>query len=430
MLGDGNMSQINVILENVKLPKVIKVSQKFENIKIDNVEENLYKKLIKKNLGKKIKKGSSIAITGGSRGISCYTKLMKTIVDFVKEQGAIPFIVPAMGSHGGGNAIGQIKMLEKLGINEKSMGCKIISSMDVIEIGKTSKNLPVYIDKEAYSADGIILLNRVKAHTSFRGKYESGLIKMLAIGLGKRKGAEATHSLRFENMAENILESGKLSLEHLNIIGGVCTIENAYDEVADIFVLNKDEILDKEPQLLQKSKELMPKIYLDNIDILIVKEIGKTISGTGMDTNIIGRYHTSSASGGPKVIKLGILDINEKSCGNANGMGLADFTTKKFYNKIDFESTYINALTSTEPNSIKLPMVLDTDELVFKACAKTCGELNTEKIKLVIIDNTKNLNDIYMSKEALLSIIDRNNIDILSKEREISFDENGNLALC
>ena len=255
------MSQINVILENVKLPKVIKVSQKFENIKLNDVEENLYEKLIKKNLGKKIKEGSSIAITGGSRGISCYTKLMKTIVDFVKEKGGIPFIVPAMGSHGGGNAIGQIKMLEKLGISEKNMGCKIISSMEVVEIGKTSKNLPVYIDKKAYSADGIILLNRVKAHTSFRGEYESGLIKMIAIGLGKRKGAESTHSLRFENMAENILESGKLSLEHLNIIGGICTIENAYDEVADIFVLNKDEILDKEPQLLEKSKELMPKIY-------------------------------------------------------------------------------------------------------------------------------------------------------------------------
>lgn len=424
------MSQINTILEDVKLPKVVKVSQKFQNIKIDNVQESLYKKLIEKSLDKKINKGSSIAITGGSRGISCYSELMKTIVDFVKEQGGIPFIVPAMGSHGGGNAIGQIKMLEKLGISESNMGCKIISSMEVVEIGKTSKNLPVYIDKQAYNADGIILLNRVKAHTSFRGKYESGLIKMLAIGLGKRKGAEATHSLRFENMAENILQSGRLSLEKLNIIGGVCTIENAYDEIADIFVLNKDEILDKEPQLLEKSKELMPKIYLDNIDILIVKEIGKTISGTGMDTNIIGRYHTSSASGGPKIIKLGILDINEKSCGNANGMGLADFTTKKFYNKIDFESTYINALTSTEPNSIKLPMVLDTDELVFKACAKTCGQLNTDKIKLVIIDNTKNLNEVYMSKDALANTTDRNNIEILSEDIEIAFDEHGNLKLC
>ena len=149
-----------------------------------------------------------------------------------------------------------------------------------------------------------------------------------------------------------------------------------------------------------------------------------------MDTNIIGRYHTSSASGGPKIIKLGILDINEKSCGNANGMGLADFTTKKFYNKIDFESTYINALTSTEPNSIKLPMVLDTDELVFKACAKTCGQLNTDKIRLVIIDNTKNLHKIYMSKQALLSAMNRNNIEILSEEEEISFDRNGNLELC
>jgi len=347
----------------------------------------------------------------------------------VKSKGAIPFIVPAMGSHGGASAYGQEKMLKNLGIDKKTMGCEIISSMEVVNIGYAHDNLPVYIDKNAYRADGIIIFNRVKMHTSFRGKYESGLIKMISIGLGKRKGADAIHAERFEHMADNILACAKVSLEKLNIIGGVCTIENGYDEVADIFVLDKNEILQREPQILQKSKSLMPRIYLDDIDVLIVKEIGKNISGTGMDTNVIGRFHTKAASGGPNITKVGILDLSNESLGNANGVGLADFATKKLYNKINFDYTYLNALTSTEPNSIKLPMILDNDELVIKACAKTCGILDSNKIKLVIIENTKNLNELYMSKVAYGSVVEKNKVEIISNEKEISFDEEGNLII-
>lgn len=423
------MDKINNILENIKLPQVVKVKQIFDKRSIDNVEEEIKVLLKKGNFKDKIKKGETIAITGGSRGISNYKIIMKTIVDFIKEQGAIPFIVPAMGSHGGGDAKGQKHILEKLGITEENMGCEIKSSMEVVEIGRTIKNLPVYIDKNAFNADGIILLNRVKSHTSFRGKYESGLVKMLAIGLGKRQGADITHSLRFEKMAENILQSATVSLEKLNILFGVATIENAYDEIAEIEIMNKDEILTKEPALLQKSKELMGKLYLDNIDVLIVKEIGKNISGTGMDTNIIGRYHTKAASGGPDITKIGLLNLNDYSSGNANGMGLADFISKKFYDSIEFESTYLNAITSTEPNSIKLPMVLENDKYVFKACAKTCGILNYNDIKLVIIENTKNLNEIYMSKAAYKNIKDKELIEAIGYYIQIEFGENGNLKI-
>ena len=421
------MSEINSILKDVRLPNVYKVKQKFEKEKIDNVRGNLIKKLNAKSWG--IKKNQRIAITAGSRGISHYELLLKTIVDFVKSKGAIPFIVPAMGSHGGASAYGQEKMLKNLGIDKETMGCEIISSMEVVNIGYAHDNLPVYIDKNAYRADGIIIFNRVKMHTSFRGKYESGLIKMISIGLGKRKGADAIHAERFEHMADNILACAKVSLEKLNIIGGVCTIENGYDEVADIFVLDKNEILQKEPQILQKSKSLMPRIYLDDIDVLIVKEIGKNISGTGMDTNVIGRFHTKAASGGPNITKVGILDLSNESLGNANGVGLADFATKKLYNKINFDYTYLNALTSTEPNSIKLPMILDNDELVIKACAKTCGILDEKNIKVVIIENTKNLNELYMSKVAYDSVVEKNKVEIISNEKEISFDEEGNLII-
>ena len=421
------MSEINSILKDVRLPNVYKVKQKFEKEKIDNVRGNLIKKLNAKSWG--IKKNQRIAITAGSRGISHYELLLKTIVDFVKSKGAIPFIVPAMGSHGGASAYGQEKMLKNLGIDKETMGCEIISSMEVVNIGYAHDNLPVYIDKNAYRGDGIIIFNRVKMHTSFRGKYESGLIKMISIGLGKRKGADAIHAERFEHMADNILACAKVSLEKLNIIGGVCTIENGYDEVADIFVLDKNEILQREPQILQKSKSLMPRIYLDDIDVLIVKEIGKNISGTGMDTNVIGRFHTKAASGGPNITKVGILDLSNESLGNANGVGLSDFATKKLYNKINFDYTYLNALTSTEPNSIKLPMILDNDELVIKACAKTCGILDSNKIKLVIIENTKNLNELYMSKVAYDSVVEKNKVEIISNEKEISFDEEGNLII-
>lgn len=423
------MDKINNILEEIKLPEVIKVKQMFNKTSTNNVEEEIKRLLSGGNFKNKIKKGKTVAITGGSRGISNYKIIMKTIVDFVKDQGGIPFIVPAMGSHGGGDAKGQKLILEKLGITQENMGCEIKSSMEVVEIGKTIKGLPVYIDKNAFDAHGIILVNRIKAHTSFRGEYESGLVKMLAIGLGKRKGADITHSLRFEKMAENIVESAKVSLSKLNILFGVGTIENAYDDIANINILNKDEILIKEPLLLEKSKELMGKLYLDNIDVLIVKEIGKNISGTGMDTNIIGRYHTKAASGGPNITKIGVLSLNSSSNGNANGMGLADFISKKFYNNIEFESTYLNAITSTEPNSIKLPMVLENDKYVFKACAKTCGILNHKNIKLVIIENTKNLNEIYMSKEAYESISEQKMVETEGSYFEINFDENGNFII-
>lgn len=423
------MSQINEILDNIKLPQIMKVSQTFDNTKLDDVEGDLNQKLIYKNIKDKIKPGMKIAITGGSRGISSYKELMKTIVSFVKKCGATPFIVPSMGSHGGGTSEGQENMLKKLGITKESVGCEIISSMDVVEVGRTSKDLPVYIDKNAANADGIILLNRVKLHTSFRGKYESGLIKMMAIGLAKRKGADMTHFLRYENMAENLVEVGKIALNNLNIICGVASIENGYNEVADLFVLHKDEILQEEPKILEKSKRLMPRIYLDDIDVLIVNEIGKNISGTGVDTNIVGRFHTNAASGGPNTVKLGFLDISEKSGGNGNGMGLADFVSKKFFRKIDFESTYINAITSTEPNSVKLPLVLDNDKYVFQGCVKLCGVKNIQDIKLVIINNTKELDEIYMSKSAFENAVDKSKVKKESELFDIPFDEEGNLDL-
>ncbi|MGB5823578.1 MAG: hypothetical protein WBH44_05855, partial [Proteocatella sp.] len=256
---------------------------------------------------------------------------------------------------------------------------------------------------------------------------ESGLIKMLAIGLAKQKGAEATHFLKYENMAENIVSVGKIALENLNVICGVSTIENGYNKVAEVNVSMKEEILLKEAKYLKRAWERMPRIALDKIDVLIVGEIGKEISGTGMDTNIVGRFHTQAASGGPNTVKLGVLDVTEKSEGNANGMGLADFITKDMYDKIDFTNTYLNTLTSTEPSSSRMPMVLDNDFRVFQGCVKLCGQVNNDDIKMVIIKSTKYLDEVYMSKAAVEASIA--NIETIGEYHDVKFNENGKMVL-
>jgi len=393
------MSEVNKLLEGYAIPPVIKVRQRFNNDTLADVGGEIRRLLAAKGVA--IKPGSRIALTAGSRGIDQYVTVMKAAVDFVKAQGGKPFIVPSMGSHGGATAEGQREVLRRYGITEESTGAPIVSSMETVQIGSTGRGLGVYIDKNAYEADGIILVNRVKPHTSFRGTFESGLVKMLAIGLAKQHGAEATHFLRYENMAENIVAVGRIAIARLPILCGICTIENGYNHVAEAHVLGKDEILEREPELLQKAWARMPRIALDEIDILVVGEIGKEISGTGMDTNIVGRFHTRAASGGPATVKLGVLDVTEKSEGNANGMGLADFMPRSMYDKIDFDATYVNTLTSTEPASSRMPMVLDDDRRVFQACVKLCGVVKPEDIKMVIIKSTKYLEEVYMSRAAV-----------------------------
>ena len=419
------MSEITKMLSSYSVPKVAKVRQTFNNDLLEDVEGTLLRGL--EESCAPIQPGARIAITCGSRGIDQYALIIKTVVSFVKAKGGQPFLVPSMGSHGGATAEGQEEVLRRYGITEESTGAPVVSSMDVVEIGRTDKGLPVYIDKNAYEADGIILVNRVKPHTSFRGKYESGLVKMLAIGLAKQKGAEMTHFLRFENMAENIVAVGTIGLEKLNILCGVCTIENGYNHVAELHVLHKDEILEKEPDYLQAAWKRMPRIALDTIDLLVVNEVGKEISGTGMDTNIIGRFHTQAASGGPNTIKLGVLNVTEKSEGNANGMGLADFMPQHMRDQVDFEATYVNTLTSTEPNSSRMPMVLANDKEVFQAGIKLCGQINEDDIRLVIIRSTKYLDEVYMSEAAVKAAVMP--VDVVSDYQDVPFDENGNLTL-
>ncbi|QEK12910.1 DUF2088 domain-containing protein [Crassaminicella thermophila] len=421
------MSVIDELLKDVPLPKIVKVKQKFLRPKLENIKHEIRYQIKNKNVLSKIQKGQNVAITAGSRGIANLPLILKEIVYCIKEAGGDPFIVPAMGSHGGAKAEGQRAILEKMGITKSYIGAPIKATMEVVKIGETNTGLPVYIDKFANDADALIVVNRIKPHTSFRGKVESGLMKMITIGLGKQKGAEICHSLGFGRMAENILYIAREVIEKKNIIFGVGIVENAYDETAKIAVLQKDEFETKEAILLEESKKYMSKIHFDKFDVLVIDEIGKDISGTGMDTNIIGRYHTPYATGGPQITKMVVLDLTEKTHGNANGIGIVDFTTRRVFNKMSLEQTYPNSITSTVQESIKIPMILNNDKLAIAAAIKTCNIKDQTKVRLIRIKNTKYLDEIYISESLLKEASYNENIHVIGELETFHFDKNGNL---
>jgi hypothetical protein len=414
---------IKNLLKDVPLPRFVRVRQEFSKEQIEDVPSAVFTAL----QPLKLQPGMRICLTCGSRGIDNNAVIIRAVVDFCKQQGAEPFAIPAMGSHGGATAEGQREMLRSLGITEEAIGCPIYSSMETKCIGTTEEGHPVQIDKYAAESDGIIVINRIKPHTSFRGAHESGLFKMMAIGLAKQKGADMTHYLRYEHFADNLIEVATRMLEHLNIIGGIATVENGYDKIAEIHVLKAEEIPVEEPKILDKARSYMSRILVDDFDALVEMEIGKSISGAGMDTNIVGRYHTRAASGGPNTIKLGVLNVTEKSEGNANGMGLADFMPRHMYDDVDFEVSYMNTLTSTEPNSTRVPMVLANDKEVFQGCVKLCGQINPDDIRMVIIRSTKYLDEVYMSEAAVKAAVMP--IEVVSDYQEVPFDENDNLVL-
>src|SRR5690625_746617 len=405
-----------------------KVQQAFPDEKIENFDEALLESLQREEIRQMVKPGMEIAIAAGSRGVDKFAETVAGTVKFLQDLGAKPFIVPSMGSHGGATAEGQKAVLAHLGVTEESVNAEIRSSMEVIEIGKLPNGLPVYVDKIASEADGIVVINRVKPHTAFRGKVESGIMKMMAIGLGKQKGAEACHQLGFKHMGKHIIEMSHIILEKMPILFGVATVENAFDKVAHVEVLLPGEIEERETELQKLAKKLLPKIHFDNIDVLVIDEIGKNISGDGMDPNITGRYPTPYAHGGPEVTKMIVLDLTPETEGNANGVGTADFTTQRLIDKTNFPATYANGLTSTVVAPTKAATTLANDQLALKAAVKTCNILDFTKVKMVRIKNTLELSEIEVS-EALLPEVEANEgLTQASNLYEFTFDDEGNLA--
>ena len=356
-----------MIIENLNdsvFPEVIKVKQKFNSYKLKDINLAITQEMLKKNIKTKIKPGMSIAVGVGSRGIENLYEIVKSVVDLIKRYGANPFIVPAMGSHGGATAEGQKKVLASYGITEDNLGVPVKSSMEVVEIAKYEGIVPIYFDKIAFHADGIIPINRVKIHTDWRGEVESGLLKMLAIGFGKHKGATEVHSLGMENFHKLIPEIGSIIINKVPVIFGVACIEDAYDETAEIEVLMPEEFYIQEKNMLKRSKEIMAKINIPQIDLLIIDEIGKDISGDGLDPNIIGRFRGKQKNDvkGPNVKQVVVSRLSKRTHGNANGMGYADIITKELFDSIDFASTYTNAVTAGDLFGVKVPLIANSDK--------------------------------------------------------------------
>ncbi len=413
--------------------KLIQIKQKFPSYLVEDVTEKIKSEIANLKLKKRIKPGDSIAITAGSRGITDINVITRTVIDeLIKLQGK-PFIIPAMGSHGGATVSGQLEVLEGYGITEKKMGAPIKAAMDVVKIGESNNGIPVYVDKNVINADHVVAINRIKPHTRFAGEIESGLIKMLLVGLGKDVGARVYHRAIIKNTFDRIVESVlPIVLSKLSVLFGLAIIENAYGKVADISVMMEEDIIKKESGLKKKSFELMAKLPFKNIDLLIVDNMGKDISGTGMDTNIIGRKDENSSetsNEGTGISRIFVRDLTPNSHGNACGIGMADFTTRKLVDKINFQETYINCVTALRPEGAKIPMTFECDKDAIEAAVSTCGFENPDDMKIVWIKSTLDLEKVIVSDGYLDDLNGRNNFEQISSAREIIFDSSGNLPL-
>lgn len=370
----------------------------------------------------------SIAVTAGSRGVANMALTIRTVCDFLKELGCKPFIIPAMGSHGGSTAEGQRMILSSFGITEETMGVPIVSSMEAVCIYEFEDGFKVYVDKNAHEAEGIVVLNRVKPHTSFRGVYESGLMKMMTVGMGKQLGADQIHAAGPKVMGKNIERGGKKILELENIICGVALLENSYDQTCGIYVLEPQEIIDQEPLLQERAKKNMPHLMFEKLDVLAIDYIGKNISGPGMDPNITHTFNPNSGiSTEGKAHRIIVFDLTEETHGAGAGVGNADFTTKRLYSKFDTAQTYPNLLTAGFPEPGKMPMLLDNQKLTIQAAIKTAALTDSSQVRMVRIKDTLHLDEIEISESMLPEAKALENIEILSEPYELNFNEDGDL---
>lgn len=420
---------VSALIGNIHIPKMFKVQQIFSNKHIErkDIKIVLTELLENDDIASRIKPGMNIAITASSRGIANADIILKSIVDFVKQRQAYPFIVPAMGSHGGATAEGQLEILKNYGITQENMGCPIFSSMETVKIGVNEEGKDVYIDKYAAEADGIIVNCRVKPHTAFRGPYESGIMKMMTIGLGKQYGAEICHSEGFENMAKNIPLFGRCILKNSPVLFAVATIDNAFEETYKLCVVPAEKIEEEEPKLLRQAFECMARIWVDTCDVLIVDEIGKNFSGDGMDPNITGTFATKYAHGGIKAQRVAVLRISKDSHGNGMGIGYADATTTSVLKNLNLSAMYLNAITSTTIQGVSIPIVMKNDKEAIQVCLKCCTGINRNSPRIVRISNTLDLEHIWLSEAYLDEVQQMDQIIIKSKLETLNFDANGNL---
>ena len=418
----------------MSFPRMVQARQVFNHPKVPDVKAAIHDELKRKGLNRRIRKGNRIAVTAGSRGIANIADILSAVVEEIRKAGGEPFLVPAMGSHGGATPEGQLDVLRSLGITEEKVGAPIMSSMEVDPVGELDGGVTVYLDRCTLQADGIFVVGRVKPHTDFKGEIESGLLKMLAIGLGKQKGAEMIHWHKYDGYHRIMPAAGRLIIEKTNVVMGLAVLENAYHETALVKALDPEEFMKEEKRLLETAKEMLPRIPFKEIDVLIVEEIGKNISGVGMDTNVTGRFwmpgeHDPQATNVGKIV---VLDLSEDTHGNAIGIGLADITTTRAAHKIDHHQTYVNCLTQGSGETGKIPPFLPSDRDAIATAIRICGPVNPMKARVVRIRNTQELEHIWIS-ESLAQEVQSSpelseRVKLLGDPRDMQFDVLGTLA--
>ncbi|MCL5946810.1 MAG: nickel-dependent lactate racemase [Chloroflexi bacterium] len=415
------------------LPRVIKVHQHFDAPQLEDVEGAIHRELTRLGVLSRLTPGMRVALTAGSRGISDIARVLRAVAAEVTRAGGRPFVIPAMGSHGGSTAKGQEELLASLGITEESAGCPIHSSMETVILGHLPNGLAVHMDRHAYEADAIIPINRVKPHTDFKGDIESGLAKICAIGLGKRDGAEAIHSFGTKGLRTLLAPVAQYMVQHSEkFLCGLAVLENAYDRTARVEAIPASEIGgQRERELLNEARSLMASLPFERIDLLIVDEIGKNISGTGMDTNIVGRMfiHGEPEFTHPDITCLVILDLTDASHGNGAGIGLADITTARLARKLDLTATYINGITSGigGVQRIKLPTIMPTDQAAIGFGLRACGRPDTQNVRAVRIKNTLELSDLWISEALLPEAQAHSRLTVTGSLQAMSFGSKGEI---
>jgi hypothetical protein len=411
-------------------PEMVKINQQLDEIKITDVDSHITAELDKTQMATMLKPGSKVAISVGSRGITDIVTIITSVVNWIKAHGGDPFLVPAMGSHGGATAEGQTQILEDYGLLETKVGAPIVSSMEVNHLGETRSGIPVMLDRNACNADHIIVLNRVKPHTEFHGKIESGLMKMIVIGLGKHEGTIMAHRYAVKYGYERTLtEIGLHALKNSPISLGLAIIENGYGQTAQITGVEPETFLETEKKLLDVARNKTPKLPFDELDILIVDECGKEISGTGMDTKVLGRIMNiyEEELNNPKITRVILRDLTEKTHGNAIGVGLADFVTRKVADKIDYRSTYINSVTAITPEKARLPIVCENDREAVDFAIATAGPVDVGNLRLAWIKNTSTLWEMFVSEALQAAAEGKKGLSLEGEAFKLTFDAEGNL---
>ena len=415
----------------MQLPRMMRVRQRFDGPTLEDIPGAVREEIAGLNLSGKVGKGDSVAISVGSRGIANIALITRTVCEELQALGAEPFVVPAMGSHGGGRAEGQREIVESYGVTEEYIGAPIRSSMEVVQVGETGDGVPVFFDKYAYEADHVVVAGRVKPHTGFVGEIESGLHKMMLIGLGKHKGAALYHQAIVHYSFDRIVRSvGRTVIDKCGVLFGLGIVENQYDRTALVRAVEPENFVEGEKELLLLAKKWMPSLPFEQIDVLVVEEMGKNVSGSGMDTNVIGRKyydHKAAEKEYPKVTRIAVRRLTEETHGNASGIGMADYIHSRILDQIDLEATAINTMTGNHPSAGAVPISFDSDRKLLEAALSTCGLVEPPDARVMRIRNTLDVEEILVSEACEKEVARRDELSVVEPPREMQFDANDDL---